>query len=397
LDNQVEENMKNRFIMILVILLPLTLACTTTTLFSTLTPYPTQTTVLEILHFENELVAFDYPAGTRIFAAGDPGFNTYPFGYQPGGELAVGLAASGWVHENNGVLFNSIGVFRHTFPPGSSLEQVMLTAYEGGTYINAEGEQNGPVTVAGQAALQKTYRVASGPLWYTLQDIWLEKDGSILRLSLWKEDFQDDFQAVADLFVGSLVIKDDLPPFTEQPTPGPTASPTSYPKALLAHYEDDLLSFDYPQGMIVLLSGDAPSTCFPNIPFGGERLVGLSEFDSQVRGTYHRSIQITRQPMPAGSNLEMVMLGIYEQWQPRFPQEPSTLAATGAVTVAGQTGFQWAYRMTTGEPTCELRDVWLERNGQLYIISTWKDYNNRDEFWAFQSGAQALLDSLVIK
>ena len=387
--------MKIRFIKILAILLPLTLACTTITLFPTSAPHPTETIPPEILHFENELVAFDYPAWTRIFTAGDPVFLTYPYFIRLGGELAVGLADPGWSHDD--VLYSSIGVFRHTLPPGSSLEQVMQAAYTGVSLQEEVVEQSGPVTVDGLAALRQTYRVASGPLWYTLQDIWLEKDGSILRLSLWKEAYQDDFQVFADLFLSSLDIKDNLPPFTEKPTPEPTASPTPYPAALLAHYENNLLSFDYPQGMIVLLSGDTPSACFPDIPFGGERLAGLGEPRFLVNGTYYRSIQITRRPMLPGSALEVVVVDFYEQAQAKLHQEPATLASTGPVTVAGQTGFQWAYRVTAGEPTYELRDVWLERNDQLYIISIWSEYTNPDDFWAFQSGAQALLGSLMIK
>ena len=389
--------MNKRFIINLTILITLTLACTTITLFPTSTPDPTETIPPEILHFENELVAFDYPAGTRIFTANEPGFLTYPYGNQLGGELAVGLAAPGWINENTGTLFSSIGVFRHTLPPGSSLEQVMQAAYESVNLLNAEDEQRGPVTVDGLTAVRNSYRIASGPLWYTLQDIWLEKDGSILRLSLWEEVYQDDFRAFADLFLSSLEIKDDLPPFTEKPTPEPTASPTPYPAVLLTHYEDNLLSFEYPRGMIVLLSGETSPACFPDIPFGGERLVGLGEPRFLVNGIYYRSIQITRRPMPPGSNLEAVLLDVYEQAQARFPQEPATLASTGPVTVAGQTGFQWAYRVTAGEPIYELRDVWLELNGQLYIISIWSEYTNPDDFWAFQSGAQALLDSLIIK
>jgi hypothetical protein len=387
--------MKIRFIKFLAFLLPLTLACTTSTFFPPSTPTISDTIPFEILHFENELVAFDYPAGMMIYAAGDPGFFIYPVGVQLGGELSVGFADPGWLHPN--MFHSSIGIFRHTLPPGSSLEQVMQAAYENVNLLNAEDEQRGPVTVDGLAAVRNSFRIASGPNWYTLQDIWLEKDGSILRLSLWEEVSQDDFQAVADLFLGSLDIKDNLPPFTEQPTPAPTASPTPYPSALLAHYDDNLLSFDYPRGMIVLPSGDVPSACFPDIPFGGERLVGLGEPRFLVNGIYYRSIQITRRPMPTGSNLEAVMLGVYEQAQARFPQDPATLASTGPVTVAGWTGFQWAYRVTAGEPTYELRDVWLELNDQLYILSIWSEYTNPDDFWAFQSGAQALLDSLVIK
>jgi hypothetical protein len=61
------------------------------------------------------------------------------------------------------------------------------------------------------------------------------------------------------------------------------------------------------------------------------------------------------------------------------------------------TGLQWAYRVTAGEPTYELRDILLELDDQIYINSIWTEYTNPDDFWAFQSGAQALLESLAIK
>jgi hypothetical protein len=386
--------------MTLAILVPLTFACTSITIFPTSTPDSTQTIIRDILRFENEVVAFDYPAGTRIFTPADSAFSTYPHDSRMGGQLAVGLANPAWISEY-GSIHSSIGVFRHSLPPGTSLEQVIQAAYDDvftGKPAPVEvPEQSGPVIIDNLTALQRTYRVASGPLWYTLRDIWLEKDASILRISLWQEAYQDDFQELADMFISSLEIKDDLPPFTEQPTAAPTASSTPYPTALLTQFEDKSLVFDYPQGMILLPTGESPSNCFPEIPFGGERLVGLGEPRFLVNGTFYRSIQVTRFPMPAGSNMEEVMLSIYKQARVRYSQEPSTLASTGPVSVAGQTGFQWAYRVAAGEPTYELRDVWLERNDQLYIISIWTEFINPDDFWAFQSGAQALLDSLVIK
>jgi hypothetical protein len=393
-----EERMKSRIFYLLAILLPLTLACMTISLFPDKAPVPTvipaltETIPHEILHFENELVAFDYPAGTKIFAAGDLAFNTYP-SVSLGGELAVGLADPTWIHD--GTLYSSIGIFRHTLPPGTTLEQVMRVVYKSVPLQNAEEEKQ--ILLDGLAAIRRTYRVASGPLWYTLQDIWLEKDGSILRFSLWVEDYEVDFLSLPGIFLSSLEIKNDLQPFSEKPTPEPTASSTPYPAAQLVQYEDDQLSFNYPRGMVVFRSGDTPSVCFPDIPFRGERLIGLGEPRLLTNGIYYRSIQITRKPMPPGSNLESVVLDVYNQAKAKHPQEPASLASTGPVSAAGQTGFQWAYRVTAGEPTYELRDIWLERSGQLYIISIWTEYTNPDDFWSFQSGAQAMLDSLIIK
>jgi hypothetical protein len=382
--------MKYWFMLMLAILLLPTPACTSITPF-----FPTSTA--ETLHFENDVVSFDYPAGTRIFAAGDPGFTPYPVGIPLGGDLAAGLAHPGWISRGTGLLNSSIGVFRHRLPPGSSLEQVMQKAYESVYLGNAVDDKSGPVTIAGLPGIQRSYRIASGPLWYTLRDIWIEKDESILRLSLWEESYQEDFQTLAELFLGSLQIKETLPPLPPEPTPEAIVSPTPYPAARLNPYDFNQVAFHYPNFMIVLKPGLTPLTCFPEINFGGERLVGLGDGRFLVKDVFYRSIQITRREMPAGSNLEAVMLAVYDQAKVKYPQEPSSLAATGAVSVAGQTGMQWAYRVTAGEPTYELRDVWLERDGQIYIVSIWTEYTNPDDYWGFQSGAQALLDSLVIK
>jgi len=375
----------------LAVLIPLTKSCTS------FTPLPTPT-AQPPFHFENELVAFDYPAAARIFASRDPVFDPYANPYKLGGELVVGLANPGWM-SSLGTLYSSIGIYRHVLPAGTSLEEVMHAAYAGnpGPYPQDIPEQSEPCSLDGHTGVRITYRFASGPRWYTFQDIWLEADDSILRISLSSEAYETDFQDASDLFLNSLDIQDHLPPFTEQPTLAPTASPTPYPASLLIHYEDNQLVFDYPQGLILLPSGQSGFDCLPQISFGGERLVGLGERRFLVNGIYNRSIQITRLAMPATSNLEAVLLDVYEQAGARQPQESSSLLSTGPVPVAGLTGLQWAYRVTAGETTYELRDIWFELEGQIYIISIWTEYTNPDDFWAFQSGAQALLNSLIIQ
>ena len=105
-----------RFIL-LAIVLSLTAGCATYTFSPTPTSPPPG-------HFENNLVAFNYPAGARIFAAGDPTFNPYSNFYKLGGKLVVGLANPNWM-DDHGILFSSIGIFRHTLPASSSLANVM--------------------------------------------------------------------------------------------------------------------------------------------------------------------------------------------------------------------------------------------------------------------------------
>lgn len=373
------------------------IACNSVTLFSTPTPLPTATATMvpEILHFENDLVAFDYPEGMRIFTTGDPAFITYPDIVQLGGELAVGLAYPYWIKPNS--LFSSIGVFRHPMPPGSNLNEIMQTAYKNVWLENEIAEESGPITIAGLPAIQKTYRVAEGPLWYTLRDIWVEKEGGILRLSIWEEVYAINFQFPADMFLRSLDIKDNLPPFKEKPTPEPTPSPTPFPDSMLLHFENEVVTFDYLKGMKIYFNGDAAFVCYPDIQLGGELVVGLGDPKFISFDTYFRSIRIFRLPMPPRSNLEAMMLEAYRQAETKFPQKTGVLDASGPVTIDGLSAYQKTYRVYSGEPAYELRDVWVEKDHELFILSIWTEYTNPEDFAAFQSFADRFLESLELK
>ena len=83
--------------------------------------------------------------------------------------------------------------------------------------------------------------------------------------------------------------------------------------------------------------------------------------------------------------------------QVKFPHEKGVMDATGPVTVAGLSTFQWTYRISSGESAYELRDVWVPKDGELFIISIWTEYTNPDDFAVFQAGADLLLKSLHLK
>jgi hypothetical protein len=384
----------------------LSIACNVVNFFPELTAipplFPKATLQPEILHYENEIVAFDYQAETMIFNTGDQAFHTYPESIELGGELLVGLAKLGWSIRNNGELYkSSIGVFRHMLPPSSSLEQVMQSAYTaaytGKPAPEEVPEQSGPVTVDGLGAVRRTYRVSAGPSLNIMQDIWIEKDGSILRLSLWKDPYQDDFQAIADLFLSSLDIKDDLPPFREQPTPTPTAIPTSYPATLLKHFENNIVSFDYPQHMVIFQPGDPHSMCFPDHLLGGELVVGMGDSAYLDRDKYYRSIRIYRLALPAGSNFELIFMESYRPMEKKYVLKPGVLELPSRIDIGGWTAIQKTYRITHGEPAYELRDIWIPKGDQIYILSIWTVFTNPEDFSQFQSGADAFLNSLVLK
>jgi hypothetical protein len=82
-----------------------------------------------------------------------------------------------------------------------------------------------------------------------------------------------------------------------------------------------------------------------------------------------RSIRIFRLPIPPGSNLEAIMLEAYRQAGAKFPQETGVLDASGPVTIDGLPAYQKTYRVYSGEPAYELRDIWVQKDQEQFIVS----------------------------
>jgi len=377
----------------------LAIACNSVTLF----PKPTMEP--KLLHFENDMVAFDYPAGLVVFNAADPAFIPYPSSLRLGGQLVAGLADPDEIG-NDGTLYRTLGIFRQPISPDSNLESVMETAYSPIQRTKGYLDATGPVKLAGLPAYQQTYSYfdygTQSP--YEMRDIWTEKDNMIFRVSAWTPPHNPEsfaaFQSLADDILNSLVIKENLPPVVETPetpTPEPTLTPTPFPASMLRHFENDVMAFDYLEGLNVYDAGDTTFQCYPDFQLGGEMVVGLGDPKFTGFGNYYRSIRIFRQPMPSGSNLETVMLDAYRQVEDKFPRDQGEMDATGPVTVAGLSAFQWTYQVHSGEAAYELRDVWIPKDGKLFIISIWTEYTNPDDFTVFQASADLLLKSLHIK
>jgi hypothetical protein len=394
--------MKNRPIpSLLVILVILTLACNTL-MGPTPTPAPPA-----ILHFENDFVAFDYPEGMKVFNAADPAFIPHPSNVQLGGQLVAGLADPKEI-DKRGYFRRTVSIFRHSNPSASNLEQFMETAYIPVhsikvAHIEWVVDASGPVTLGGLPAFQQTYRYLSSSETppYEMRDIWVEKDGMIFRASIWNINTYPEvfaaFQSTADKLINSLVIKDNPPPILETPTPEPTSSPTPFPASMIAHFENDVVAFDYLKNMKVHTTNDSAFKCYPDFQLGGELIIGLGDPRFTGFGNYYRSIRIIRQQIPAGSNLEVIFFETYQKAEAKFPQETGILNADGLVDVNGWTGRQKTYRVYSGEPAYELRDIWLQKENELFIIAIWTEYTNPDDFAAFQGGADLLLNSLQIK
>jgi hypothetical protein len=169
------------------------------------------------------------------------------------------------------------------------------------------------------------------------------------------------------------------------------------PTAEILHFENELVAFDYKyeKGMEVFEAGNAPFQCNPPFELGGELVVGLGIYKYSGLDIYNRSIRIFRQPMPFDSNLETIMREAYQKAE--VPRDEGVVNATGPVTVDGLSAFQWTYHVYVGEPAFEMRDVWIPKDGELFIIAIWTQWGNPDSFAAFQADADMFLKSLRFK
>ena len=163
------------------------------------------------LHFDNEVVAFDYMKGMDLFEDGEAALQCIPE-FQLGGDLVVGLGSLtlGFDH-----YFRSIRIFREPMLSDSNLETIMQEAYLRADPYNLWGsgvmDTTSPVTVAGLPAFQTTYRVYIGEPAYELRDIWIPKEDGLFIVAIWTQYTNSEsfaaFQADADLLLNSLFIK----------------------------------------------------------------------------------------------------------------------------------------------------------------------------------------------
>jgi hypothetical protein len=182
---------------------------------------------------------------------------------------------------------------------------------------------------------------------------------------------------------------------TVVPTSAPSEPPHTPPRVL--HFENEGLAFDYPEGMAVYVNNDPAFMCYPHIDLEGVVAVGLGDARFYHFDTYFRSIRIIRRPAPSQTDLEAIAQATYEHSQDKFPHEAGLLEADGPITINGLTGLQKTYRVYSGEPAYELRDIWLHKDDEIIILSIWSEYTNPDDFARFQANADMIVNSLVIK
>jgi len=177
----------------------------------------------------------------------------------------------------------------------------------------------------------------------------------------------------------------------------PTAAPTSSADSRLLHFDNEWVAFDYPRELKVHSAGDKTFRWYPELDLGGELLAGLGDPQVFAYEMYFRSIRIMRLKVPAGYDLQKMMSETYDRIGQRNPIYEGALKTSGPVTVSGMAAYQKTYRVFSGEPAYDLRDIWVPHNGMLDIIAIATAWHDPDTFAKYESLSDGIVMSLVIK
>jgi hypothetical protein len=190
-------------------------------------------------------------------------------------------------------------------------------------------------------------------------------------------------------------------PVRGTPSPGATSIPlvvqTSSADSSLLHFDNQWVSFDYPRELKAYAPGDQVFRWYPELDLGGELLAGLGDPKVYAYQMYFRSIRIMRRAMPSDQTLQTLMAGTYDRINQQHPINAGAQKASGPVTISGMPAYQKTYRVFSGEPAYDLRDIWVPHDGVLDIIAIATAWHNPDDFARFELLADGIINSLVIK
>jgi hypothetical protein len=184
---------------------------------------------------------------------------------------------------------------------------------------------------------------------------------------------------------------------TETPTPQILPTPTL--ASALDRFENEWVAFDYPSGLTVFEAGFADPIWYPTVDFGADLVAGLGDERFFGFDNYFRSIRILRRTLPAGTDFMPVMQQVYAQPGVDHPQVlvEGVLDLNGEIILDGRAAVQRSYRIYSGEPAYDFRDIWIPADDYLYIVCISTEWTNPEDFAAFEAMADDLLAGLQLK
>jgi hypothetical protein len=363
-------------------------------------PPPTPILPPAVMHYQDESFSFEYLENWKIFPPGDPTFTLLVDEIRPPGERVVGLSDPSRSGTSLSLL-SAIAIYRYPGLPESEIEVFISDAYLNVNPTYGYQEVTEAVLLDSLPTIEKIYTIYMGAPAYGMHDLWFQKGDALFRMTIMMDYHNPEdeaaFNAQVKVVLDSLKVADVLPPLVVVPTMTPTPAPTAYPTSLLLHYEDEAVAFDYPLELKVHDAADASYVVYPDYQLAEEQMVGLGDPQFLTFDKYHRSISIYKMEVPKGGSIELIWMEAYNRIQDKYKPQESSFGRPTLINVNGYGTMQRTYRIYSGEPAYELRDLWMQRENAGYLISIWTIYTNPEDYARFQSGAEALLDSIVFK
>lgn len=128
-------------------------------------------------------------------------------------------------------------------------------------------------------------------------------------------------------------------------------------------YQDPAFSFTYPgdwQTMAELFGAYEAGREYYGLGFS-EQVMVTSAQEKGEAGVY---FAVATRPLAAGERLEDVFHDTYAKISAEIQN-----ASEATIPIAGQQGYLMSYRRPWGEPWWQFDDVWLEKDGVIYLLS----------------------------
>jgi sulfatase maturation enzyme AslB (radical SAM superfamily) len=150
-------------------------------------------------------------------------------------------------------------------------------------------------------------------------------------------------------------------------------------------YENNEISFDYPAGW------ETSSNFYYDRVLNASEVAEILDPESgDFQLKYTTLVRIERKNMTSGQNLKQIFNNTYSA----FNQSNIQFISENNTTVDGAIAYEKVYKMPHGEPWYQIRDVWLEKNGKIYIICCWTLPGN---FEKVQKDFDMIINSFHVK
>ncbi len=198
------------------------------------------------------------------------------------------------------------------------------------------------------------------------------------------------------MLAGAIAVALACSTLSPSSTPSPLA-PTPAGTPTIRHFENEWLSFDYPDDMQLAAGAASPFAWYPDVDLEGEQLVALGDPRFHAFETYFRWLRITRRPFLVEQDLAETIRQMYVPLESKYSHPGTLTEPPAAVTISGLPAYEKRYGIFSGEPLYRMRDIWVYKDGALYIISIGAEHTNAEDNAAFEARIDAILESLVIK